>query len=288
MVTVIPLDAATFRPLGGRLWDGASPLWSAATMVCTCLAIVHDHGVALVDTGPGSAAADDGGASLGKLWAMLFRPDLRQENTLLAQLHRHGIEVGDVTDVILSHGDIDHSGGLSDFPNSRVHLHREELLAIKRPLTLGEQKRYRPELFAHEPRWCTYGGDDPAVDWFGFQAYRAQGLPPQVLLVKLAGHSRGMLGVAIDIGGHWILHAADAYFHASEIDPRHPRRPMAVRAFGFATRTLALAYPDQQARLRTLVRDHGDQVTVVSSHCAQDLRLLQSLTAPEQAHTPQF
>ncbi|MFE2999288.1 MBL fold metallo-hydrolase [Nocardia sp. NPDC059246] len=281
MLKVIPLDAATVHPRGGHLWDGVSPIFGPAEMVCTCLAIIHERGIALIDTGPGSAAVDDGGKSMGRLWTKVFRPDLTPDNSLVAQLRRRGIEPADVTDVLLTHGDPDHAGGLHDFPHAIIHVHRDELTAIAHPSTIGERNRYRPSLFTHDPLWCVYGHDSAdVVDWFGFRAHPARGLPAVVLLVELAGHLRGMLGVAVDIGGHWLLHAADAYFHASEIDPRRPRPPIAVRAFGFATKTLASAYPEQQTRLRNLVRDHGNEVTVISSHCAAELRRLQNGPGP--------
>lgn len=278
MLQVIPLDAATVHPPGGRLWDGVSSILGAAEMVCTCLVVMHDRGVALIDTGPGSAAVDDDGRSMGRLWTAVFRPDLTPENTLTAQLRHHGIHPFDVTDVVLTHGDPDHAGGLRDFPRARVHVHRDELAAITDPPTIAEKNRYRPDLFVHSPRWCAYGYDDiGVVNWFGFRAHPARGLPPQILLVELSGHTRGMLGVAIDIGGHWILHAADAYFHTAEIDPQRPRIPLAARAFGFATRVLAPAYPHQQARLRNLVQAHGHDVTLISSHCAAELQRLRNL-----------
>ncbi|MGP3965322.1 hypothetical protein ACTWPT_56180 [Nonomuraea sp. 3N208] len=46
------------------------------------------------------------------------------------------------------------------------------------------------------------------------------GLPPEILLIPLAGHSRGHSGVAVDTGATWLLHAGDAYFFR---DRRHAK-----------------------------------------------------------------
>jgi glyoxylase-like metal-dependent hydrolase (beta-lactamase superfamily II) len=51
----------------------------------------------------------------------------------------------------------------------------------------------------------------------GFEAVRdLDGLPPEILLVPLAGHTWGHSAVAIDTGDGWLLHAGDAYFFRGE------------------------------------------------------------------------
>jgi len=50
-----------------------------------------------------------------------------------------------VTDIVLTHLDFDHAGGLDDFPRARVHL-----LAIERDCALQQarwldRQRYRPQ-----------------------------------------------------------------------------------------------------------------------------------------------
>src|SRR3546814_2886084 len=55
--------------------------------------------------------------------------------------------------------------------------------------------------------------------WFGFEAVRdLDGLPPEILLVPLPGHTWGHSGVAVqEDGGGWLLHAGDAYFYRGEV-----------------------------------------------------------------------
>ena len=49
----------------------------------------------------------------------------------------------------------------------------------------------------------------------GFERVRQlSGVPPEVLLVPLPGHTLGHAGVAIErTSGNWVLQAGDAYFY---------------------------------------------------------------------------
>src|SRR2546429_4224699 len=62
------------------------------------------------------------------------------------------------------------------------------------------------------PRWMVneIDGGEP---WFGFRAVRdLPGLPPEILVIPLPGHTRGHIGVAVDTGAGWLLHAGDAFY----------------------------------------------------------------------------
>src|SRR3546814_20988035 len=81
--------------------------------------------------------------------------------------------------------------------------------------------------------------------WFGFEAVRdLDGLPPEILLVPLPGHTWGHSGVAVpEDGGGWLLHAGDAYFYRGEVgSPTHGCTP-ALRVYQ------RLMEVDRQARL---------------------------------------
>src|SRR5438552_1900579 len=58
------------------------------------------------------------------------------------------------------------------------------------------------------------------------------GLPPELLLVPLSGHTRGHAAVAVrEDSGRWLLHAGDAYFYRDETDPENPRCTPGLRVF---------------------------------------------------------
>jgi glyoxylase-like metal-dependent hydrolase (beta-lactamase superfamily II) len=122
--------------------------------------------------------------------------------------------------------------------------------------------------FAHNPQWTSY--TDFGEPWFGFDAVRSlDGLPEEILIVPLAGHTRGHAGVAVDTGSGWLLNAGDSYFHPGELEPR-PHIPAGLGLFESYIQTDKVARLDNQRRLRELVQAHGDEITIFSAHNATE------------------
>lgn len=265
------LNCGTMRPASRRLTNGAGSLFAPATLVCHCLLVETDGGLVLVDSGFGGRDAADPAGSLGARLVRFARPALDPAETALRQVIRLGYRPSDVRHIVLTHLDPDHTGGISDFPQATVHLHAREHDAGMRRLTSGERGRYRPNQWAHGPRWATYdgtGGDD----WFGFTAVRQlAGLPPQILLIPLAGHSPGHCGVAVDTGAGWLLHAGDAYFFHGEVDPVRSRGTPALRLFGNLVQFDGTTRRANLALLRRLRAAHDPTVDVFCAHDPQEL-----------------
>lgn len=259
-------------PFGGRLIDGRD-----GTLVCHVLLIETDrHGLVLVDTGIGLEDVADPKARLGPA-AKIIRPLLRPEETARRQVEALGFDAADVRHVVLTHMDLDHAGGLSDFPDAAVHLFVDEHhAAIDRP-TSQERTRYRAVQWAHRPWFETYEAD--GAPWHGFPCVRdLRGLPPEILLVPLVGHSRGHSAVAIDAGGGWLLHAGDAYFHEDQMRFDAPRCPAGLSLFQTIVAWDRPKMRWNQGRLRELARDHGDDVTIFSAHDPVELERLRAGT----------
>jgi glyoxylase-like metal-dependent hydrolase (beta-lactamase superfamily II) len=181
--------------------------------------------------------------------------------------------VEDVRHVVLTHLDLDHAGGLVDFPKATVHVHAEELRAFESPRDDAERNRYRAVQFTHGPKFRTYRNSGES--WFGFRAVgEMDGLPPEILLIPLAGHTRGHAGVAVDSGDGWLLHAGDSYFFHGEVDPVKAHCPPGLAMFEARVQTEKGPRLDNQRRLRELVRAHADAVTVFSSHSAVEFHRL--------------
>jgi glyoxylase-like metal-dependent hydrolase (beta-lactamase superfamily II) len=154
-----------------------------------------------------------------------------------------------------------------------VHVYAEEMRALESPIDNAERTRYRGIQFAHGPQWTSYA--DLGEKWFGFDAVRElKGLPPEILLIPLAGHTRGHAGIAINTGEKWLLHAGDAYFFHGEIDPFHPHCPPGLAFFESRVQTVAGPRVVNQQRLRELVRD--TDVTVFSAHDPAELHPISS------------
>ena len=266
------LNCGSLRPLGGRLISGTGSPFGTAPLVCHCLLVETDQGLVLVDTGFGLQDVAAPVESLSRRTLLLVRPRLDADETAFRQVERLGYAPRDVRHIVLTHLDPDHAGGLRDFPWARVHLHATELAAANDPKVRRERMLYRPGQWAHGPDWATY----PAADgepWFGFEAVRElAGLPPEILLVPLPGHTRGHSGVAVRDGNRWLLHAGDAYFYHGETDPDRPNVPPGLALFQTITQVSGERRRHNQARLRELRGSHGDEVEIFSAHDPVELR----------------
>ncbi|MDP2306275.1 MAG: MBL fold metallo-hydrolase [Pseudomonadota bacterium] len=252
------LDCATLCTLAPRLVVGPGH----AGMVCHVLLVETEAGLVLVDTGLGTADVRDPNTRLGRDFMWMTRPRLDLEQTALRQVERLGFAASDVRHIVLTHLDLDHAGGLADFPRATVHVTLEEHGAAMRPSTFLEKRRYRPIQWAHSPRFEMY--QPRGTRWFGFEAVDTlRGLPPELLLVPLFGHTHGHAGVAVQTADGWQLHAGDAYFHRATVEGG--AAPLLLRSF---ERLIAMdngARVTNQARLHALARSGEARV-----FCAHD------------------
>jgi glyoxylase-like metal-dependent hydrolase (beta-lactamase superfamily II) len=167
-----------------------------------------------------------------------------------------------------THLDLDHAGGIGDFPGAAVHVFAPELRAALNPSSLMERSRYRAVQIAAVKKWAPVEADREA--WFGFQAVRAiPGTLDEVLLVPLPGHTRGHCGVAARMSDGWLLHCGDAYFHHSEVAAVGGTAPPGLRLFERLVNADSVARRNNQARLRDLARSPGD-VKLICSHDPAD------------------
>ena len=263
------LSCATMCPVAARV-PGLLP----RELVAHCLLVETGDRLVLVDTGFGTDDVRLGARRLGRAFTLGVGPVLDPARTAVAQLAERGLSPEAVTDVVVTHLDLDHAGGLPDFPHARVHVHAAEVDAALHP-SWRERQRYLQAHWAHGPRWEQHnaGGDD----WFGFSAVRAVG--DDVVLVPLHGHTRGHCGVAVRRPeGGWLLHAGDAYFHAG--DKEQPRRcPPGLRAFQRAMAVDDAARRANLARVQELHAGHADEVTVFCAHDRTELAALGTTAA---------
>jgi glyoxylase-like metal-dependent hydrolase (beta-lactamase superfamily II) len=206
---------------------------------------------------------------LSRLYAHMLNIQFDEASTALRQVERLGFGARDVRHIVLTHLDFDHAGGLDDFPSARVHLPAAEAETVTARRGFVTKRRYRPQQWADRSRWTVYR--DQGEPWFGFGAVRAlDGLPPEILLVPLPGHTRGHAGVAVRSDGGWLLHAGDAYFHHDEMRPeRHC--PPGLRLY---QRLMEMDGPVRlrnQARLRALAQEHSTEIAMMCSHDAREL-----------------
>ncbi|NOU27787.1 MAG: MBL fold metallo-hydrolase [Polyangiaceae bacterium] len=211
-------NAGTLCPVGRRLLNGDGSYFERGRLVCHCLLIETDaHGLVLVDTGMGIADCQDGATRLGLEFVTFVAPKLDASECAVRFVASKGFRTEDVRHIILTHMDVDHAGGLPDFPEAKVHVLAGEHAAAMARKTFAERNRYRPCQWAHGPDFALY--EPKGEPWRGFSCVRElQGLPPELLLLPLSGHTRGHACVAIDAPGEAYVHAGDAYFHRSSVE----------------------------------------------------------------------
>lgn len=256
------LNCGTMCPYGRRFMAGEGGVLETATLCCHCLLIETAQGLVLVDSGLGSDDVRNPGR-LGCPFLAGIRPQLRQEETALAQVQALGFKQQDVRHIVLTHLDLDHAGGISDFPGARVHVFDTEIAAAMAP-SLREKLRYVPAQWAHGPDWVRHKLE--GEQWFGFDAVRAvPGLDPDVLLVPLTGHTRGHCGVAVRTAGRWMIHCGDAYFFRGEVETP-ATCPIGLMAFQSLVQINGTQRLHNQRRLRELKSQHGGEIDIFCAH----------------------
>lgn len=264
------LNCGTDCPVGGAVFDGRSkgPL---ADLVCHCLLIETDaHGLVLVDTGIGlrDVRHPHGPRTrIPRAWRAMLNIQLREEETAIRQIEALGFNAADVRHIVLTHLDFDHAGGLEDFPHATVHVMEREFDAATGPRHgVVADARYRPPQWDEVGEWRRYGAQGER--WFGFDAVRGlEGLPPEILMVPLPGHTWGHAGVAIQRGAEgWLLHAGDAYFYRGEMRGARRRCTPGLRAY---QRLMEASRRDRllnQERLRRLSVERQGEVQFICAH----------------------
>ncbi|GAA1860636.1 MBL fold metallo-hydrolase [Myceligenerans crystallogenes] len=239
-----------------------------APIVSHVLLAESGDGLVLVDSGFGLAETRDR-SLLGPV-RHVMRPSFDEAETAVRQIQALGLDPADVRHVVLSHADLDHAGGIADFPHARVHLTAAEADAVLRPRWF-ERRRYRASQWSHGPDVVAH--PPGPLEWYGFTGVTE--ILPGILLVPLPGHTRGHAGVAVRVSDdaaapeRWILHAGDAFNHHAYLTGA--RVPFLFWCHQtFVTDDGALART-QHARLARLFATHGDTVEVV---CAHDPALL--------------
>lgn len=260
------LNCVSACPLGGALMDGVSLGALRGRLTSHCLLVEARDALVLVDTGYGLRDVHDPRGRLAAFFLALNKPELREEMTAVRQIEALGFDPRDVRHIVLSHLDFDHAGGLDDFPHAAVHMLADEEAAAHARATPLDRMRYRPQQWGTRDNWRTYplSRGEP---WMGFDCVRdLEGLPDDVLLVPLIGHTLGHAGIAVQGDDGWLLYAADAYFYHAEMDARSPSCTPGLRFYQTMMEKDRAQRLQNQERLRAL----GTRAGEVRVFCAHD------------------
>jgi glyoxylase-like metal-dependent hydrolase (beta-lactamase superfamily II) len=244
----------------------------AREMVCHCLVVETKHGLVLVDAGL-FAKADFEKMRTPGFFLKFMQLARDTDATLARQIEILGYRTKDVRHIVCTHLDLDHVGGISDFPDANIHVMQAEREAAEAKRTANERRRYIAAHFSHGPKWTTH--EVSGESWNGFEAVRALADDePDLLLVPLAGHTRGHAAVAVRTATGWLLHCGDAYFHHEEMTEK-AKAPFGLELFQHTVAIDDAMRKNNQKRLRELKAAHGE-ITVFCAHSKRELDELRS------------
>jgi glyoxylase-like metal-dependent hydrolase (beta-lactamase superfamily II) len=254
---------------GYLLGDGA---WRGRMVAHVLLLETAKDGLVLVDTGFGTRDIE-GKTPLSRAFRGLCGPRLDLAETAIEQIRARGLDPADVRHIVVTHLDLDHAGGLGDFPNAKVHVHAREHAAAMARKHRKERERYIAAHWAHGPRWEVYTEDGDT--WRGLPAIaRLRGVDAEIGLVPMHGHTRGHSAVIVNAGQRWLVHAGDAYFHRNSVDGSRGV-PLGFAAFERAMQMDSAARRASVAALRQLRASYND----LALFCAHDPREYEALVA---------
>lgn len=218
----------------------------------TSFVVRHPEATFIVDPGVCVDAASRAVAQLPAFLRVAVRPPDDVVPTITA-LAESAFSVGGIDFALPTHAHWDHVCGLLDLPDLPVHLHRTEHdWVMSGPIApvggVRDSLQGRPTV--------GYELDGPPILTFA----RSHDLfgDGSVVLVDLAGHTPGSVGILLHTLDGWVLLAGDAAWHHQQIDDIRQK----------ASYPGGIADVDRTETFLTLHRLHAvkDRVTVVPTH----------------------
>lgn len=249
------LNCGRFKPYLGGDW------------VNHVLLVETNNGLVLVDSGFGikDVARPE---RVGPL-RHLLKSVISESETAARRIEQLGFSRDDVRHIIVTHFDLDHTGGLADFPHAKVHTTSAEGFAITRPRTCKERLRYYGTQLDHKPHLVQH--DPVGEKWRGFAAAKElDQIAPGIVLLSVPGHTRGHAAVAVDAGRRWILNVGDLIYHPATIDKQRKQPPWLPGLYAFNAHSFRQVR-DNQARLTELYERADPDLMIMCSHSAEHM-----------------
>lgn len=210
------LEAGTYALDGGSMFGIVPrPLWERriapderhrVRLASRCLLVRTAGRTVLVGAGPGTWWSEKD----KDLYGLEFHPSLFEE------LERVGTTPDEITDVIASHLEFDHAGGLVRrgdsglelaFPNASIHVQRRHWRWATTPSD-RDAKSHRPEIL----ETLADSGKLHFVEG-------ATELYPRLFLVPSEGHTVGMQLVRLESDDGWLVHCAALVPTSAHLEP---------------------------------------------------------------------
>ncbi|MDB4990672.1 MAG: fold metallo-hydrolase [Myxococcaceae bacterium] len=137
-----------------------------------------------------------------------------------------------------------------------------------------DKLRYRPQQWHTRGMWRPVSADS-GESWRGFSCVRQlPGLPPELLMVPLVGHTLGHAGVVVERSAGTLFYAADAYFYHAEMDVERPHCTPGLALYQTMMEKDRGQRLYNQERLRALRKSNADDLTLFCAHDVQEFEQL--------------
>ena len=266
MIKIHHLNCATLCPHGGRLVNRPS-----ARLVCHCLLLETPQGLVLVDAGLSREHLSHP-KKLG--WSRhLLRVKADPSSSAIEQIKKLGFRPVDVRHIIATHLDLDHAGGIIDFPQATLHVHENEFEAMKSQHSLVQRERYKFARGLKPKKWELYN-HKAGETWNGLEAIRELKGLKDLLLLPLSGHTPGSSAVVIPTSKGHLIHCGDAYYDYHQIHEENPTCSPGLNLFQHIIHMDRKRAQANLLKLRKLKKDHYDRIDTFCSHDPEEFEKL--------------
>jgi N-acyl homoserine lactone hydrolase len=198
----------------------------AITIPCPAFLIRHPSaGAILVDTGLHPSIATGAKENFGSLGARFGKPSLQPGEDVPSQLRERGLEPGEIPIVVMTHLHMDHSSGISEFPNSTFVVSESEwrfAAGGSNPAMNGYRRAHFD--YAFEYRSVSFDRDNidsyasfgRTFDLFG---------DGSIHLAYTPGHSPGHMSVICRLAKNDFVIGGDAVYMSAQLDGSEPGAP---------------------------------------------------------------
>jgi glyoxylase-like metal-dependent hydrolase (beta-lactamase superfamily II) len=243
--------------------------WAAVRFPALAALLIHpQRGPMLFDTGYSDAFLAATTPFPERFYRWVTPMALPRQETLVAQLARHGYTPADVQHLFVSHLHADHVAGLSGFPRAHFFALRAEVDAMRRRSRIGALRHgFLPALLPEDFHKRLSFAEDlrrvalaPAMKPF-IEGFDLLG-DGSVIGVALPGHTAGQMGILFrEANGRDVFLVADACWSLEAVKNDLP--PTWVASQLFADKR---AYLDTFRGLGQLLA-RRDDLLIVPSHC---------------------
>ena len=207
----------------GLLFNGGDWLKQARS-VTSGLLVRHPRATFLFEGGVGSRIQGEFERNFNGWQRALFAHVY--ERPVLEQLRSAGVDPATIAFLLITHLHWDHAGVIKDFPGTKVRVTREEFDGASKAAARGEVGTFAEQF------------NDPAIQW-DFVRFADASFGPfrksldlfddgSVVLVPLAGHTQGQLGMFLTLkSGERYFFIGDASWSAKAVGIPRERIPFA-------------------------------------------------------------